>query len=297
MTIPSGLWITKRYNKSFTRQFFKWYDLGLLGVGEECKPYINLDPYVQLPDNAEDIHTEVMNVLNNTESNSGTGICMVPTHINNQEMPSYYSFNAAQFLTAEELENIKTASQMDNLIFNKTPAIRIWEKTIMARVHQTNYWGGKNYETCKWVRDDFPLLKSWIDSLRGSVFEQVGRVSIFMNNQGSPIWVHRDNPLGASVMSNHFINVRLSKRHNRPFFMFDEVENKKYYIQDCNVYMFNEWDLHGTDPEDYEDFTLRIDGKFTLEFAEAVGLKNGVTWSSNYSSGVKLQSIKVYDPE
>jgi hypothetical protein len=297
MTIPSGLWITKRYNKSFTRQFFKWYDLGLLGVGEECKPYINLDPYVQLPDNAEEIHNEVMDALNNTEPNSGTGICMVPTYINNQEMPSYYSFNADQFLSTEELENIKTASQMDNLIFDKTPAIRIWEKTIMARVHLTDYWQGKNYDSCKWVRDDFPILKEWIESLRASVFEQIGRVSIFANNQNSPIWIHRDNPLSGSSLNNHFINVRLSKRSTRPFFMFDEVKNKKYYIQDCNVYMFNEWDLHGTDPEDYKDFTLRIDGKFKLEFAEAAGLKDGITWSSNYSSGKKVEGIKVYDPK
>ena len=297
MTIPSGLWITKRYNKSFTRQFFKWYDLGLLGVGTECLPYLNLDPYVQLPDNAEEIHNEVMSVLNNIEPNSGTGICMVPKHINNCEMPSYYSFNADKFLSQEELESIQNSTQMDTLLYNRTPAVRIWEKTIMARVHLTNYWGGKNYDTCKWVKDDFPLLKEWIESLRNSIFEQIGRVSIFMNNRNSPIWVHRDNPLGGSSMSNHFINVRLSKRHDRPFFMFDEVENKKYYVQDCNVYMFNEWDLHGTDPEDYEDFTLRIDGKFKSEFAETIGLKRGITWSAEYATGKKLEGIKVYDPE
>jgi len=297
MTIPADLWITKRYNKSFTRQFFKWYDLGLLGVGKKCLPYINLDPYVQLPDNALEIHNEVMKALNNIDPNSGTGICMVPKHINNCEMPSYYSFNADKFLTQEELENIKTSTQLDTLLYNKTPAVRIWEKTIMARVNLTDYWGGKNYDTCKWVKDDFPLLKEWVESLRGSVFDQIGRVAIFMNNRNSPVWVHRDNPLGGSVMSNHFVNFRLSKRRNRPFFMLDEVENKKYYIEDCNVYMFNEWDLHGTDPEDYEDFTLRIDGKFKLEFSETIGLEKGITWSADYTSGNKIKRIKIYDPE
>jgi hypothetical protein len=295
--IPSSLWITKRYNKLFTRQYFKWYELGLLGVGEDCRPYLNLDPYVRLPDNAGEIHNEVMSVLSNTDSNSGTGICMVPTYINNQEMPSYYSFNAEKFLNAEELESIKSATQMDKLIFDKTPAVRIWEKTIMPRLHLTDYWQGKNYDGCKWIRDDFPLLREWIESLRGSIFDQIGRVSIFMNNRNSPIWIHRDNPLSGSALNNHFINVRLSKRNSRPFFMFDEIENKKYYIQDCNVYMFNEWDLHGTDPEDYDDFTLRIDGKFKPEFAEAAGLKDGITWSSSYNSGKKLEGIKVYDPK
>jgi hypothetical protein len=79
--------------------------------------------------------------------------------------------------------------------------------------------------------------------------------------------------------------------------MLDEVENKKYYIEDCNVYMFNEWDLHGTDPEDYEDFTLRIDGKFKLEFSETIGLEKGITWSADYTSGNKIKRIKIYDPE
>lgn len=296
MILPP-LWMTKRYNKLLTRQFFKWYELGLLGVGEKCLPYLNLDPYVQLPSNSQEIHNEIMNALNNTDPNSGTGICIVPTHINKHPMPSYYSFNADKFLSREELERVKSPLELDNLLYEKTPAVRIWEKTIMPRIHTTDYWRGKNYDSCKWVRDDFPLLKTWVESLRENIFDQVGRVSIFMNNRNSPVWIHRDNPLMGSSMSNHFINFRLSKRHARPFFMFDEVENKKYHIQDCVAYMFNEWDLHGTDPEDYEDFTLRIDGKFKPEFSKTVGLTDGITWSEKYASGEKLKEIKTYEPE
>jgi hypothetical protein len=295
MITSTPLWITKKYNNVFSRKYFKWYDLGLLGVGEKCLPYINLDPYVQLPDNYQDIYSEIMKVLNSTEPTSGTGACMIPDRINNHKMPSYYSFNAEKFLTPAEISNVKNPLELDNLLYKKTDAVRIWEKTIMARVHPTNYWEGKNYNTCKWVRNDFPLLQKWVESLREKVFDQIGRVSIFNNKRNSSIWIHRDNPISGLKLSNHFINFRLSKRYNRPFFMFDEIENKKYYVQDCITYMFNEWDPHGADPEDYDDFTLRIDGKFKPYLSDAIGLKNELTWSAEYPSGEKLKNIKVYE--
>lgn len=285
------VYITKQINNNVSRRFVKWYESGLLGCGIKGLPWIDMTNIVPIPINVSDISKEIFEITKDMPSRSGTLSTIIPPEINKgQDIVSNYAFYSEKFIPEDVREKFTNLWEVDTWIYdNLSP--KTWELTLTARMHLTKFWDGKHDADCEW-QCELPLLRTWVESLVGTVFEHIGRVVVFKTKPGNPVFIHRDD--AGSPHANHFINFQLNGK--RPAFVYDEVERKKVYIT-SQVYTFNERDLHGVDAEDVENFTIRVDGKFLPEVCLKLNFIKGMVWDEYYATGKKLKTAKIYEPE
>jgi len=123
----------------------------------------------------------------------------------------------------------------------------------------------------------FPKLLKYLDTLP---FKEIGRVLFFTTYPNTGVAIHRDSPM--MNHKDHNINLFFTSG-SRKSFIWDEVNKKKIYLDsDARSYYFNNRDFHGVDPEPRFRYTLRIDGTFTDELCENLGLDDGYTWHEKY---------------
>jgi hypothetical protein len=122
----------------------------------------------------------------------------------------------------------------------------------------------------------FPNVLKYIETLP---FKSVGRVLFFTTYPNAGVVIHRD-----SVMAEHRDhNINLFFTGSRPSFVWDEIKKEKVYLdKSAKSYFFNNRDYHGVDPEPVFRYTLRVDGTFTDELCDELGLVDGKTWSPEY---------------
>lgn len=121
----------------------------------------------------------------------------------------------------------------------------------------------------------FPQLKKYITEMEGTLFSEIGRVMFFISYPLNPVVIHRDH---AQVKhKDHCINFFFNK--GRPSFIYDERLQQRHYLNpNCRAYFFNNRDYHGVDAEPEMRYTLRIDGTFTKDLSEKIGLQDGWVW-------------------
>jgi hypothetical protein len=123
----------------------------------------------------------------------------------------------------------------------------------------------------------FPKLMKYIETLP---FKSIGRILFFTTYPNAPICTHRDSIIAEH--KDHNINLFFTGG-DRSSFIWDSVNNDKIYLEKgARSYFFNNRDYHGVDAEPKFRYTLRIDGTFTDELCEELGLENGYTWKWDY---------------
>jgi hypothetical protein len=134
----------------------------------------------------------------------------------------------------------------------------------------------QNVESWEPAAEKFPLLKQYIASLP---FKYIGRVLFFTSYPNAGVVTHRD-----SIVAEHKDhNINLFFSSGRPSYVWDEVTHTKTYLDpNAKSYFFNNRDYHGVDPEPVFRYTLRVDGTFTDEMCEHLGLEDGYTWKWDY---------------
>jgi hypothetical protein len=134
-------------------------------------------------------------------------------------------------------------------------------------------------DTSTWTNNAkyFPNVIKYLDTLP---FKVIGRVLFFTTYPNAGVITHRD-----SIVAEH-------KDHNinlffdggcRPSYIWDDINKQKVYLpKDSKSYFFNNRDYHGVDSEPVYRYTLRVDGTFTDELCEQLGLEDGYTWKWDY---------------
>jgi hypothetical protein len=118
----------------------------------------------------------------------------------------------------------------------------------------------------------FPKLKEYVNSLKSSLFSEVGRVLFFVSYPTVPTVVHRD--FIQEPHRDHSVNLFFNK--GRPAFIYNELTQAKHYLDPaCRAYFFNNRDYHGVDAENEMRYTLRIDGTFTQAVQDKLKLEGG----------------------
>lgn len=110
------------------------------------------------------------------------------------------------------------------------------------------------------ITKEFCFLFDWIDSQ--AIFEQYGRVVLFINEPGVATVRHRDYP-NPNSHRNEFIWLTLDDR--KKFYIYDETTDIKNMIG-SPVACFDNANWHGSDPSPYASWSLRIDGVFSDDF-------------------------------
>jgi hypothetical protein len=123
----------------------------------------------------------------------------------------------------------------------------------------------------------FPETVKWIESLIGTVFEEVGRVIFFHCEADGIPFEHRD--LGSqngiwdkdqySPHRNEFIHIRPNTK--KAFYLWDPENKNKVYLN-TQAAWWTDQDWHGGERIMEQSYGLRIDGKFTEEFRKKLGI-------------------------
>lgn len=112
--------------------------------------------------------------------------------------------------------------------------------------------------------EHFPSLMDFIHDLP---FSQVGRALIFVNDHDLVTHPHRDTDVFPHRGEFIWFRPNLVKK----FFISNEDQTFKSYVTSYSAF-FNEQDMHGTDASPRMCFSLRVDGMFTEQFREQLGI-------------------------
>jgi hypothetical protein len=120
----------------------------------------------------------------------------------------------------------------------------------------------------------FPNVVKWVESLVGTVFEDIGRVIFFHCEADGIPFEHRDLDAknGVDVVKPHrneFIHVRPNTK--KAFYLWDPETKDKTYLN-TRAAWWNDVDWHGGERIMEQSYGLRIDGKFTNEFRKKLGI-------------------------
>jgi hypothetical protein len=284
------LWIEKRINENITKRFFKHYQIGILGCGKTSSPFLDLSNIAPLPNNKHEIVKELSDNLTKFKDGYNKASSMVPKELNNgKHLISHYYNCINDYLDQETIDSFKTHDEFDRYIMKEFDC-RNWQNLLSPRI--TDTWYNKSFDTCKWTSNNTPKLNNWIESLRDTVFDQLGRVIVFNSKVDEPILMHRD--FHYRKHSSHFINFQFSGVTNIAY-VYDEITKQKIYST-SPCYMFNETDLHGVDSCSTPRFTVRVDGVFKSHISELLNLNNGNVWDDVSLSYNKINNITILEP-
>ena len=135
------------------------------------------------------------------------------------------------------------------------------------------------------IKKYFPELFRWVVNLKFklNIFEEIYCAYFFTCEHDCLPYEHRDkfhsqngdgsdpNDKDRFCHNHEFIHIR--PKTCKPFYLWDEVNKKRTYMT-SRVIWFNDNDWHGGDPVPYRTYSLRIDGKFTKEFKEKIGVSH-----------------------
>lgn len=142
-------------------------------------------------------------------------------------------------------------------------------------------FSNKTKENNNWTESakNFPKLLEYIKTLP---FKEIGRVMFFTTYPNAGVTIHRDSVVAEHT--DHNINLFFDGGWRPSFIWNEKTKEKKYLENDAKSYFFNNRDYHGVDPEPVFRYTLRIDGTFTDEMCEKLGLEDGYTWKWSYEN-------------
>lgn len=121
----------------------------------------------------------------------------------------------------------------------------------------------------------FPNTVKWVESLVGTIFEDIGRVIFFHCEADGIPFEHRDLDGTKGIQDgytphrNEFIHIRPNLK--KPFYLWDPENQNKIYINSRAAW-WNDQDWHGGDRLMQQSYGLRIDGKFTENFRKQLGV-------------------------
>ena len=123
----------------------------------------------------------------------------------------------------------------------------------------------------------FPGVVDWVLKLKeDSIFEHIGRVIFFhCEHDGIPFeHIDLDAKKGMNVAMPHrneFIHIRPDTRNQ--FYLWDPETKMKYGLN-TRAAWWNDQDWHGGNRVMAQTYGLRIDGKFTEQFRETLGINH-----------------------
>jgi len=144
-----------------------------------------------------------------------------------------------------------------------------------------NDFNKKTHDLGQWT-EAAKLFPNVVDYVNQLPFKTIGRVLFFTTYPNAGVVTHRDSIV--TEHSDHNINLFFASG-SRPSFVWDEkTKEKKYLDVNARSYFFNNRDYHGVDPEPVFRYTLRVDGTFTDELCDQLGLEDGYTWKWSYET-------------
>ena len=123
----------------------------------------------------------------------------------------------------------------------------------------------------------FPGVVKWVeDMITDRIFEHIGRVIFFHCEHDGIPFEHRDLDAKNGINNpgphrNEFIHVRPNTK--KAFYLWDPESKNKTYLN-TRAAWWNDQDWHGGEQIMEQSYGLRIDGKFTEQFRQELGISH-----------------------
>ncbi len=133
-------------------------------------------------------------------------------------------------------------------------------------------WEGKHLRENSDVTNTTESFRPFLDWLdQQNIFSNYGRITIFLNEPNCFTPIHFDPPYPDVSPKDEFIWITLDNR--KRFFIIDNDTQEKTYIQGY-VGTFDNHNYHGSEPSNYANWSLRVDGVFSDSFLLKTDLYN-----------------------
>lgn len=270
---------------------FPYEEYGVKGLGKSRAPIISMDNYIEHSQDTE-LHIECcqgLALVNEYKMGMVFGDippeeevkfdnhgCWTNTLINLEKIDPTGIHHKALIEVAERALPGKQVQAMYKYAYFALGSVIPW---FFACYLKEGGFNEKSKDNEKWTSAaaHFPKLLKYIETLP---FKEIGRIMFFTTYPRSGVVTHRDSII--EEHKDHNINLFFDGGW-RPSFVWDEKTKEKHYLQSgARSYFFNNRDYHGVDAEPIFRYTLRIDGTFTDEMCEILGLDDGYTWKWSY---------------
>lgn len=269
---------------------FPYEEFGIQGVGKNRVPLVNMDPYID-HSHDEELHIESCKGLALAEHfTMGTFIGDIPPfekkhigkecwsemlHNIEQHDPTgvhQQAINELLDTTGRGIEGMKAVYKYMYFAMN---AFIPWFFTVYLK--KSSFQDKTSNMDWLPAAQHFPKIVEYIETLP---FDKIGRVLFFTTAPGMPVPAHRDHPMAEH--KDHNINLFFASGARKSY-VWDEKQDRKIYLpEDCRSYFFNNRDYHGVDKDPNFRYTLRVDGTFTQEVQDSLGLEDGYTFKWDY---------------
>lgn len=277
---------------NFKMTHFDYQEIGIRGVGKNRHPIINMDRFIDHTLDDE-LHIECCKGLAMTDNyKMGMIYGAVPPEVSQQfagkncwtDMLKNLKDHDPTGKHRRAIEEIIDSTEKEHTLqsvykycYYALGSVIPWFFALYLKQSsfRTKTQYNENYtDDCKL----FPQLMQYVKTLP---FKHIGRMLFFTTYPNAGVLTHRDSIV--TEHSDHNINLYFSGGW-RPSYIWDEVKKEKIYLESgARSYFFNNRDYHGVDPEPVFRYTLRIDGTFTDELCQQLGLENGITWQDSYA--------------
>ena len=236
--------------------------------GINNKPYLSLDSYIDIEEFKE-MHEALCAGLaksNRVQGSYGNGALKQSQHLDLWEARlRYFSLPESHPIrvNGRAVEN-NHAHLKFYLKLAYAPNTSVYLRSELKHIRKAFA------EDCRWEAnaEHFPKLIPLIKKLP---FKSLGRIIFFLHEHESEMLIHSDicEEQRYDPHRNEFIWIR--SRLDKNFFIYDPESKEKKQVTSYAAF-FNEHDFHGGDPTPQMTFSLRIDGFFTEEFREKIGI-------------------------
>ena len=260
--------------------------------GINGKPYINLDPYLDI-EGFKKLHPDICKGFALAREYAKEGTWMSPgfkfddmSYIVNWK-PIYKAWEEYQALAdndpikvvGNELLPTDFGDYKQRNIFTRylKSTLGANDPYIYYFLWEEGSWDERNAERKPTEEQHyFPGVVQWIENLVDQgIIDRIGRVIFFHCDHNGRAFEHRDldgkngDDQGYSNHNNEFIHIR--HRTKRGFYIWDPEDENKYYLN-CNAAFWNDEDWHGGESSTEQEYGLRIDCTFTPKFRKLIGV-------------------------
>ncbi len=252
--------------------------------GIDKKPYINLDPYLDV-EGLKNLHYLICKGIVLSKHKKEGNIVKPGGFDNAYELTFKPTFQALEeyYSLPEDHEIRIIGNQIGNENTNRDQFVLYLKLALGAYdpyqfIFLKTEEGGweSRFEEKQWTFDSqyFPELKIWLEKLVSTkVFEHLGRIIIFKAEHDGKTALHRDliYPTETDYFNHRHEFIHLRTRLDRPFYIWDREADLKVLTNSYAIF-FNDQDWHNGGEANVQTFSIRVDGVFTQEFRDKIGI-------------------------
>lgn len=254
-----------------------WYPtrLSIEGVGPDHLPFLDMEPHLDTS-KFDDFHDEVNIALSLIDDYTFPNVNgSIPEELQ-QFKGQTHPMDMLHYIerydpTGKHLAIINSLPLKQQKIKYATYAMgaaQSWNFSVFLLQNEYITKSDNSKRTLGKNANFFPHVLSYI--VNDLPFELVNRAILFSTFPNTEMICHRD---WVRTDSNTMHHICFNFGPGRKAFVYDcDTMEKTFVKEGCRAYTFNDQDYHGVNPVPQFTYTIRVDGEFTDEFCEQLGL-------------------------